>query len=214
MTRLTVAPALALVALLFTGACSRQAEAHHPRTALDSYISAVEANNPRAAYALLSKKVRDKIPFQDFAIRWKKDYADLKVQAEDLRKVQAKPEVYEVQATIDVGGKRSVSLALEEGSWRIKGGVGAGFDSLSPKEAILGLLRALEARNFSAFLKLLSKPRREQFLRELSLRLEKLKANMDRELEVTGNRARFQYDPNYWIQLVKEDGVWKIVEFN
>ena len=63
-------------------------------------------------------------------------------------------------------------------------------------------------------MKLLSKSRREQFLRELNLRLEKLKANLDRDFEISGDRARLQYDPQYWIRLVREHGVWRIVEFN
>jgi len=34
------------------------------------------------------------------------------------------------------------------------------------------------------------------------------------EIEVTGNRARLQYDPQYKIELHKEEGQWKIDEFD
>lgn len=206
-------PALLLPALLAIG-CGRGTDRHHPRSALDAYAKAVRANDPRAAYNLLSKKLRQEMSFQVFAKRWQKNYDELKLQAEAIGQSRAKPAAFDVKATIRIGTKRTVTLGMEKDRWRILGGVGEGFDSASPREAIQGLVRALESKNFSAFLKLLSKSRREQFEREMTLRLEKLKANLDRDVEVTGNQARFQYDPRFWIRLVKENGVWKIVEFN
>lgn len=205
---------LALLVAAQTLGCASRSEAHHPRSALDRYVRAVRANDPRAAYDLLSKEIRAQVTLEEFTRRWRESHGDLKHQAEAIEKARTQTSAYALRATIALGAQRTVSLALEGDRWRLLGGVGSGFDSASPKEAVQALVRALESRNFSAFLKLLSKPRREQFLKEMSLRLEKLKANLDRDIEVLGNRARLQYDPHYWIQLVKEKGVWKIVEFN
>jgi hypothetical protein len=113
-----------------------------------------------------------------------------------------------------VGGQREVSLVYERKRWRVAGGVSAGFDATSPREAVLALVHALEGRNFSAFLRVLTQQRRDGLSRELTQRLEKLKANLDRAFEITGNRARLQYDPKHWIMLVKENGAWKVLEFN
>ena len=205
---------LALVAASPALRCTPSQDTHHPRSALGQYVRAVRANNPQAAYALLSKKVRATVSLEEFTQRWKSGHTELLAQAEDIEKARGQTKAFALEARIEVGSRRTVSLALEGERWRILGGVGSGFESTSPREAVHALVRALESRSFSAFLRLLSKTRQEQFLREMSLRLEKLKANLDRDFEVTGNRARLQYDPRYWIQLVKEKGVWKIVEFN
>ncbi len=207
---------LLLTTALITAApaCGPSADAQHPRSALDRYVKAIRANNPRAAYELLSKKEKGRISFQAFARKWRKSYPELKVQADAIAKDRTRDKSYSIRARIELGHQRKVTLAWEKDRWRILGGVGSGFDSLSPREAVLALVRAVESRNFSAFLKLLSKARRERFEREITLRLEKLKANLDRDFEITGNRARLQYDPQHWIMLVKENGVWKIVEFN
>jgi hypothetical protein len=214
--RSTLLLALVAGALIAVGAagCGSSADGHHPRTALDRYVRAIRANNPRAAYELLSKKVKSRISFQAFARKWRKSYPELKLQADAIANKRAEEKAYEIRARLDVGSQRKVTLAYQKDRWKILGGVGSGFASNSPREAVLALVHALENRNFTAFLKLLSKPKREKFLRELNLRLDKLKANLDREFEITGNRARLQYDPQYWIMLVKEDGVWRIVEFN
>ncbi|MDX9999987.1 MAG: hypothetical protein RBU30_01695 [Polyangia bacterium] len=205
---------IALVAAVQVVGCMSQPDGHHPRSALDKYVRAVRANDPRAAYGLLSKEVQAQVSLEEFTRRWQASHDDLKAQAAELERARSKPKAYNLQATFTIGTQRSVSLALEGERWRILGGVGSGLDSASPREAVVALVRALESKNFSAFLKLLSKPRQEQFQREMSLRLEKLRANLDRDFEVLGNRARLQYDPRFWIQLVKEKGVWKIVEFN
>jgi len=194
--------------------CGRSADPYHPRTALQQYVRYVETNNSKGAYELLSKKLRRGLSYKAFARKWKKNYAELRVQATDIGKQLKLAKQYKIKAKLRVGQRRSISLHHEGKSWKIVGGVGGGFDSMTPRQAVMALVRALEARNFSAFLRLLSKPRREKLVRELTLRLEKLKANLDRDIEVTGNRARLQYDPRYWIMLVKENGAWKVVEFN
>jgi hypothetical protein len=205
---------LTLLAAMQALGCANRSEAYHPRSALDRYVRAVRANDPRGAYEQLSKEVQSQVSVEEFTRRWRESHADLTQQAASIEKARTKPSAYALRATIVVGKQRTISLALQGDRWRIQGGVGSGLDSASPKEAVQALVRALESRSFSAFLKLLSKPRQEQFVKEMSLRLEKLKANLDRDIEVLGNRARLQYDPRYWIQLVKEKGVWKILEFN
>lgn len=199
---------------LFLAACGPSPAKFHPRSALTRYAHAIETDNPRAAYELLSKKIRKDLSFPAFERKWKKNHRELRIQAQAIRERLGKEKHYKVSATIRAGKRRSVALSYDGERWRIRGGVGAGFDSLTPKEAILALVRALESKNFPAFLKLLGKQRREKFLRALNLRLEKLRANLDREFEITGNRARLQYDPQYWIMLVKENGIWRVVEFN
>ena len=202
-----------LISFVIAG-CGRGADAYHPRSAVQQYVHYIKTNNAKGAYQLLSKELRSRLSFEAFARKWRKNRAELQIQAAHLFAGVKQSKGYEVSARIKLSGRRRVTLAHEDNRWRILGGVGSGFDSLSPREAVLGLVRALESKNFPTFLKLLTKSRRERFIRAITSRLEKLKANLDRDFEITGNRARLQYDPQYWIMLVKENGVWKVVEFN
>jgi hypothetical protein len=209
-----------IVVLLLSGAialatgCARSAAAQHPRGTLGEYVRHVYANNPRGAYRLLSQKVREVQSYEAFERAWRKHYQDLRAQATEIEVGIKKRKSYKLTAHMKVGGLREVRFVHDGTGWRIKSGVTTGVEAASPREAVLALVRALEGRNFQAFLKLLTKSRREAFTREITQRLEKLKANLDRAVDLSGNRARFQYDPRFWIQLVKENGSWKIVEFN
>jgi len=42
----------------------------------------------------------------------------------------------------------------------------------------------------------------------------KLKQALGQEIEVTGNRARIQYDPRFKIELVNEDGEWRVLDLD
>lgn len=201
-----------LFGLLSMGCGRSGAPANHPRSALRAYVAAVEANRPKAAYGFLSAKVHKRLSFRAFSRRWRKNYREIRAQARAMRAALTKRKAYQVQARVR-RGKRRVVLELEKGQWRIAGGVDSGFAPQTPQEAILALVRAVESRNFAAFLKLLSAPRRRALLRQIGLRIEKLKANLDREVQVNGDIARLQYDPKYWIQLVRENGAWRVDDF-
>lgn len=212
--RLAMIASYVLFVVWALGGCRPEADPYHPKTALADYVSHVEDNDAKAAYQMLSKKIRRGLSFEAFARKWKKNYAELRVQAADIKKRLGKHKLYEVHARLTLGKRRSVTFNHESRRWRIVAGVGGGVDAPTPRDAIRGLVKALESKNFSAFLKLMSSERRKQFLKEINLRLEKLKANVDRDIEVTGNRARLQYDPRFWIMLLKENGAWRVVEFN
>lgn len=212
--RLAMIAGSVLFLLLGVMGCRQAADPYHPKTALVQYVRHIEANDSKAAYEMLSKKLRRRLSYKAFARKWKKNYAELRIQAADIKKHLNKHKRYKVLAKMKLGKRRSVAFTHENKHWRIVAGVGGGVDAPTPREAVRALVKALEAKNFSAFLKLLSVERRKAFVKEINLRLEKLKANLDRDFEVTGNRARLQYDPRYWIMLVKENGAWRVVEFN
>jgi len=212
--RLVMIAGSVMCLLWAAGGCRPKADPYHPKTALAQYVRHIQANDSKAAYAMLSKKLRRRLSYEAFARKWKKNYAELRLQAADIQKQMGKHKQYEVHAHMKLGQRRNVAFAHESNRWHIAGGVGGGVEAPTPRAAVRVLVKALETKNLSVFIKLLSADRRKRFLREMTLRLEKLKANLDRDFEITGNRARLQYDPRYWIMLVKENGAWRVVEFN
>lgn len=212
--RLAMIASSILILLAAVGGCRKAADPYHPKTALSQYVRHVQANDSKAAYGMLSKTVRRGLSYEVFARKWKKNYAELRIQAADIQKQLGQHKQYKVLAHMKLGRSRSIAFSHEDKHWRIVTGVGGGVDAPTPREAVRALVKALESKNLSSFIKLLSNDRRKRFVREMNLRLEKLKANLDRDFEVTGNRARLQYDPRYWIMLLKENGSWRVVEFN
>ncbi len=212
--RLAMIAGLSLLSTLVGTGCRPAPDPFHPRGALAQYVRHIEANDPKAAYGMLSERLRKRLAYRAFLRKWRRSYAELRLQATEIKRHLGDRKRYEVRARMRLGKRRVVFFSHEGKRWRIVSGVGGGVDAATPREAVKALVRALEARSFSAFLKLLSSKRRKAFLREMNLRLEKLKASMDRDFEVTGHRARLQYDPGYWIMLIKENGTWRVLEFN
>ena len=86
----------------------------------------------------------------------------------------------------------------------------------TPEAALRLLIAAAEQRNYPALLRLLTRAERQSLEAELSERLERLRSTLARgqQLETTGERARIQYDPRFFIDLRREQDGWRIADFN
>jgi hypothetical protein len=80
------------------------------------------------------------------------------------------------------------------------------------------LATAVEQRNYFAALRLLSRGERQAIELELRERVERLRSSLARRqalpIEVHGNRARYQYDPRFFIDLVREEAGWRVLDLN
>ena len=86
---------------------------------------------------------------------------------------------------------------------------------MTPQEALRLLLLAAEQRNFSALLRILSSEQRQALEAQLSERIERLRAALLRpSIEVSGDRARIEYDPRFFIELTREGGSWRVTDLN
>ena len=64
----------------------------------DAHVAALEADDPAAAYALLSPEVRATVSYEEFAARWKADTAERQAAVEGADELPA-----EMKAPIDGG---------------------------------------------------------------------------------------------------------------
>lgn len=112
-------------------------------------------------------------------------------------------------------------------------------DISTPEAALRGFLSAIEQRSLPAIFRLLSEKTRqavEEELRERALRLrtalqsgaqrpatpspagktarESATPTEEPRIEVRGNRARIQYDPRFFIDLIREPEGWRIRDMN
>jgi len=182
-----------------------------PRTVVDQYVAAIRNHRPDLAYDLLDETVRRRVSKNEFTTRWRSAQEELEDQARGLESGTVKPAV---RATVEFGDGVTADLVFVDGEWRISEGITVKLQTATPTDALRAFVKAVEERDYRAVMKLVSKSMRETIEREISDRLERLKKGLDREIEVTGNKARFQYDRRYKIELIKEDGQWKILDFD
>ena len=206
----TLVPPLCLVALFVAGCGAAQQSG--PQGTLRQYIDAINANQPAAAYALMDESVRRQMTLSEFVARWKSVQPELREQAAQLRETLAKPIKARAQLTYPTGTR--ATLLLDDSRWQLDEGIAVTVATATPIDALRAFVRAVEQRSYDAVVKLLAKQVRENIERDIGERLSKLKQSLNQEIEVTGNRARLQYDPRYKIELTNEDGQWKVMDFD
>lgn len=209
-----------IVVLLLAGglallACCGGTARRSPGTSvLKEYLEAIEGDDPQAAYRLMDEGYRKRVSKEQYLKRWKTYRKELLEYARRARAALKEKKNKEVTVEAKFKSGQSTTLVWQDGKWRLHEGAGTEIAGSGPKSTLIALVRAVDERDFKAFLKLLTRGRRRALVREIFKRLERLKANLDRPLEKRGTRVRFQYDSRHYIDLVKEDGVWKIYDFN
>jgi hypothetical protein len=183
-----------------------------PQETLRRYVEAVVEDRPAEAYALLDESVRKQMTPSEFTARWKGLRDELLVQAGQLKTAVEKPISARAQVTLRSGGHASLSLTND--IWRIEDGVAFSGGAATPADALRAFVRAVEARNYEAVTRLLARSVRENIERDITERTAKLKQALNQEIEVTGGRARLQYDAKFKVELIQEDGEWRIQDLD
>ncbi len=212
--RASIAAMLAAVEVLAAAGCAHHAAAPRPSAdlepALAAWQKAIAANDAHAAYALLSSSLRARLSESDFALQWKAAQADLSAQQEALQSAHTIR-----QASGELADGRAWPLVRDDDRWRLAAVHPLEPGGDTPEDALRRLLAALEARDFDAVLGLLAEPLRGTLEQALADRVARLRAALRRgPVEASGNTARVRYDPRYHLDLVQENGRWRVADFN
>jgi hypothetical protein len=193
-------------ALLALAACAARAR---PQETVEAYRRALSADDPAAAWALLSAEQRGSRTKEDFARTWRQLAEERGEQERALRR----PSAPELSASTTVLAA-DLELAREAGFWRVRRAPVPGQPPRTPEEAVRALLRAAEHNNLDAFLRLLSSPVAEKLRKKIGERVARLRAALDRPIPVEGDRATLQYDARFRIELRREGDEWRIEDFD
>lgn len=182
-----------------------------PDQVVRQYIAAINANRPEQAYSLLDAKTRRQVSKNQFVNRWNQARAELKDQAALLRAGLDKP--FQIRAHVEYAQGAVSDLSYVDGRWRIKEGITIKLQTATPEDAVRAFIQAVEQRDYETVMQLLSRSAREVIEREINDRVSRAKAALKQQIEVTGNKARVQYGPSDKLELIKEDGQWRINDF-
>jgi hypothetical protein len=199
------------LALLVVG-CARAA-LPDPSVALRQYLAASVHDEPRAAWAGLSDELRRRIPEREFAERWRATALERRAQAEAAREPLAAYGAAQT-AELHLADGRTLTLVRESAGWRLAAARPREPGGASPEEAVRRFAQALEAHDFDGVMQLLGDPLRGIIERELADRLARLKATAAKGVKVDGDRARIRFDDRYFIDLKRENGQWRVADFN
>ncbi len=203
-------PRAAVLLLIAAGGCAARAPAPNPSSVLAAWSSAIAHDDARAAWRLLSRDQRARMPEDEFLVRWRNTVEERQSQAARFKAASNFTE----HAKITAGDGSTAALALEAGQWRPTAARATEPGASTPEEALGRFLHALEQRNFDALLGLLSDPLRGLVERELSERVQHLKQALGQPVAVDGDVARVHYEPRFHVDLKRENGVWRVADFN
>ncbi len=183
------------------------------------YGQAVEEQDPRAAYGLLSPALRAQLPYEQFARKWSAQRHTLTVHTSSFANAAHEPA--QIDARVRYNDYDTLRMNLTDAGWRISGGVLWVYDQGSPKTALRSFVRALEARDYKVLMRFVPSEYAQymspEVLRtdiegreaEIDALILDLKANLDQPIVVQESRAYLRYG-GAKVTLQREGDVWKI----
>ena len=196
--------------------------ATRPLGAIDAYVKALESGDYDRAYELMSDRYRKEHTREEFVRLLRESPRDVK---ETARRLKAGDRQVAVRATYVYDDLRHELIMVEEdGAWRIDINPLDYYPQDTPKNALRSFVRAVELKRYDVLVRFVPKAYgmneekiRSEFegerAQEISDLLTKLRAAGDGPIDVQGDNAVLPYADHAKILFVKEDGIWKIEDF-
>lgn len=205
-----IAAALVLGVAGCGGAGANAPRTPQPRVTLAAWSRAVAAQDAGAAWALLDADARGGLDEAKFRRLFTENRAELAAQAQVIAARTREPVV--AQARLVLVDGEVVVLVLEDGAWRIDGGVLNAPALRTPEDAIASLRRALQRRSLPGVLRVLARTTRGDVEAELSRLLEATEDPADLDLEIQGDNAEVRLTGGARVRLVRESGEWRVID--
>ncbi len=181
-----------------------------------AYLAALRADNPKAAYEMLTSEHRLKMTFEQFAVLWKEGAAERKQQAADLQEGLKGDEDLGERANVAYPDGKSVDLMRESGKWRLESGLISRTHAGSPRDAVRIFAQALEDRSYESLIRILTFRRKDGISRQVDAFVSGLIDHLGDKIDFTGkarDRAELRWEEDgmrYKIVLRREDDEWRI----
>ena len=197
-------------ALILLG-CGGGPPVRGPSPSIESYAGALQRGDADRAWALLDEDARRGRSEAEHAALLAANETELREQGEALSRA-AGTDAVEARARVPLQSGETVVLVLEDGRWRIDGGVLDAAGLGTPLDAVAAFRRALMRRDLAGIERVLSRQTRAEWEEELRRVLEATEDADDLEVEIQGNRARVRTTGGGTIELVRESGEWRVVD--
>jgi hypothetical protein len=202
--------ALAAIVIVAQGCATGRASAR-PDETLRAYSKALRENRAAEAYELLSDDAKKSIPFEYFSRIVKENPAEVAELATALERPAEPPRV---TATVTPPGGPVLLLVYEDGAWKIDASSIDLYSQATPERAILAFVRAYDNHRFDVLLRFVPDSQRGNLTPERE-EVERLMGALRAALptarfELLGERATMAYGAGGTLELVRENGSWKV----
>lgn len=211
------------VGALFSGCAAGSASAG-PREALRAYALALRERRVSDAYALLGRDARARVSFPEFS----RMVAENGREIEDISASLLEPsEPPRITATLSSADGDQLLLVYEGDTWRVDGSAFDLYGQATPRAALESFVRAFDNKRYDVLLRFVPEAKRQglneeqlkkawegdqrQQVERVTQALEASLPNL--RIEVLGTRATVAYGPGGSVQLVQEQGAWRIEDF-
>lgn len=145
-------------ALAVVAACSAGPAQQAPSDTLRAYAAALEQGRVDEAYRLLSNEAKRSMSLEAFRRAVRDNPQDALEIAHALARPSSDPEV---TATVTLPSGEELALVLEGGQWRIDAAAVDLYGQSTPRQALLGFLRAYERKRYDVLLRYVPDAERE-----------------------------------------------------
>lgn len=190
--------------------CGATATVPAPEAAVHSYLVAIRAGDAEALHALLDAETRALVSPEELASAMTDNEAELTEQATAIE--AALERGADAQARVPLGDGERAVLVIEEGRWRLLGGVLDAPALRTPRDAVLALRRALLRRSMRGVSRVLAREPRAELEAEIVQFLDDTEDELDLEYEVRGSVATVRTSSGREVHLIREAGEWRVVE--
>jgi hypothetical protein len=142
-------PTLAMVAWL-TGCSASGGVQQGPSDTLRAYAQALEQNRVDDAYRLLSAEAKSNMSLEAFRRAVKENPEDALEIARSIARPSSDPVV---TATVSIPSGEELLLVYEGGRWRIDNSAVDLYSQSTPRQALLGFLRAYDRKRYDVILR-------------------------------------------------------------
>jgi hypothetical protein len=212
-----------VVALLVSWAAACSGGRQAPFDVLQSYHSALREGRYSEAHALLSADARRAVSLDELERISRENPDEVRETVRWLEQVDPNAPV---TARLDLGNGESVQLVEEGGGWRLDPAVLDFYGQRTPRQCVRSFTRALDRRRWDVLVRFAPRRIAESLTPEqlrdawergadaddVQRMLTALRQSTERPIEVSGDRATMTYGVGnrFTMQLVREDGVWKV----
>jgi len=214
--RRPAALALGICVCLSLAACGQNDRGStSPERLVDAHLAALEANDPRAAYALLSPQAQAKTPYEAFEARWERDAAEREATIE-AAKNRSPGERGATRAGTSVhSGGHVLHWTEVGGEYLVVSGLPGHQQSATPAQAIRAFITAVRRADLTEIRGLLTEELAEALDDDWEARVDAIERALDQpgslELSADLKRAALRYEPNLAMTLEQTAQGWRIL---
>jgi len=203
-------PILGLLVASVGAGCARS-PLPDPKDAVVAYQAAASKGDAKAIYGMLSERSRKALKIGDVERIVADERTELATQAKAVSESGA---TVRASARVRYPDGEDATLDVEDGGFRVSSADGLPAAARSPAAALEQLRRALARRSYAGLMRVLSPATRSAVESDLRSLVDGLSHPDSLDVQVSGDVASVQIQGGHFVKLRRENGVWKVEDFD